>query len=191
MTNITLNLAWTLVRRHILCNHHWNFILSICVFNAFICWIFCTDEPPVHTTRGVASGGKRVTECIGPRGLGGPPRDRLAIRNTGNSGLIAETRESSPILGAVFKLQRMRSCINTPKARSSAPRCIRQPRVKAERDQSPLFIRVKQRKTLDPFRCDTELLYSRVIWESLVMLAENSHNNEVSWKTPMACQFST
>ncbi len=27
---------------------------------------------PFHTPRGVASGGKRVTECIGPRGLGGP-----------------------------------------------------------------------------------------------------------------------
>ncbi len=31
--------------------------------------------------RGVASGGKRVTECIGPRGLGA--RDRLAIGSTG------------------------------------------------------------------------------------------------------------
>ncbi len=38
----------------------------------------------------------------------------------------------------------------------------------------PRFIRDKQRKLLDPFRCDTELLYSRVIWEQLVMLAENS-----------------
>ncbi len=53
-------------------------------------------------------GGGRVTECIGPRGLA---LDRLAIGNTGTfhlrSGPIAETRESSPILGTVFKLQRM------------------------------------------------------------------------------------
>ncbi len=54
--------------------------------------------------RGVASGGKRVTECTGPRGLGA--RDRLAIGSTGtfhsSSGQIAETREISPILGAVL-----------------------------------------------------------------------------------------
>ncbi len=49
-------------------------------------------------------------------------------------------------------------------------------RVKAERDQStaqcwwtcvalrPQFIRDKQRKSLDPFRCDKEFVYSRVIW---------------------------
>ncbi len=49
------------------------------------------------------------------------------------------------------------------KPQSSDPRCIRQPRVKAEQDQSPRFIRDKQLKSLDPFRCDTELLYSRVI----------------------------
>ncbi len=48
---------------------------------------------------------------------------------------------------------------------------------------TPGFIRNRQYKLLDPFRCDTELLYSRVIWERLVMLAENSHDNEVYWKT--------
>ncbi len=67
------------------------------------------------TTRGVPSGGKRVTECIGPRGLGGPAIAILAIGNTGtfhsNSGPNAETKETSPILGAVFKLQRMRNRI--------------------------------------------------------------------------------
>ncbi len=69
------------------------------------------------------------------------------------------------------------------KPQSSAFQCIRQ-HVKAERDQSPaqhrassMIISDKQRKTLDPFRSDTELLYSRVIWESLVILAENSHEN--------------
>ncbi len=40
-------------------------------------------------------------------------------------------------------------------------------------------IRETPRETLDPFRWDTELLYSRVILGRLVMLAENSHDNEV------------
>ncbi len=65
---------------------------------------------------------------------------------------------------------------NTPKARSSAPWCNPQPFVKEwnqSTDQSPAqlwrtctallarFIGDKQRKSLDPFRCDTELLYSQ------------------------------
>ncbi len=63
----------------------------------------------------LVGGGGRVTECIGPRGLWGA-RDRLlAIGNTGtfhsNSGPNAETKSTSPILGAVFKLQRMRNRI--------------------------------------------------------------------------------
>ncbi len=40
------------LRKPALCNHHWNSVNYIFVhlcFNAFICWIFCTDEPPVHT----------------------------------------------------------------------------------------------------------------------------------------------
>ncbi len=62
--------------------------------------VLCLSDTSI-TTRG-------VTECIGPRGLA---LDRLAIGNTGTfhlrSGPIAETRESSPILGTIFTLQRM------------------------------------------------------------------------------------
>ncbi len=35
-------------------------------------WKICSTPIFLPTCRGVASGGKRVTECIGPRGLGGP-----------------------------------------------------------------------------------------------------------------------
>ncbi len=40
------------LRKPVLWNRHWNsvnFIFVHLCFNAFICWIFCTDEPPVHT----------------------------------------------------------------------------------------------------------------------------------------------
>ncbi len=79
----------------------------------FIGVVATLKQDPTHCScgvmarhRGVASGGERVTECIGPSGLG--TRDRLlAIGSTGtfysSSGPIAEMRETSPILGAVFK----------------------------------------------------------------------------------------
>ncbi len=44
-----------------------------------------------------------MTECIGPRGSTGTFHS--------SSGQIAKTRETSSILGAVFKLQRMRNRI--------------------------------------------------------------------------------
>ncbi len=70
----------------------------------------CTHKH-THTcthTDVVASGGKRVTEYIGSRGL-------LAIGSTGtfysNSGPFAEMRETSLVLDAGFKIQRMRNRI--------------------------------------------------------------------------------
>ncbi len=85
--------------------------------------------------KGLASGGKRVTECIVPRGLGGPQsptghRD-IPIRVMGRSPNIGEV--SLFIITAHAKPNKA----NTPKAPSSAPRSIRQPCVKIERDQSP------------------------------------------------------
>ncbi len=137
--------------------------------------------------RGVASGGKRVTECIGPRGLRDPPHDSLAIGNTGtfysSCGPIAKTRESSPILGAVFTLQLMRNRImqilqmrEAALSDASVSCASKMSGISVPHSSAllPRFIRDKQRKLLDPFRCDTELLYSHVIWERLVMLAENS-----------------
>ncbi len=150
-------------------------------------------------------GGKGWQSAYGPEVW--EARDRLlAIGSTGtfhsNSGPIAGKMESYPILGAVFKLQRrrMRNRIkqNTPKAKYSKskilqkreaalhPPAARQSRAYQSPAQRwtctalaallPSFIRSRDR-----FRCDTELLYSRVIWERLVMLAENSHENEVYW----------
>ncbi len=157
----------------------------ISIDNNMYCIVIC---------RGVASGGKRVTECIGPSGLGA--RDRLAIGNTrtfhSNSGPNTKMKETSPILGAVFKLQHMRNHIKQilQKCEAALPdastsRASKQSGISFPHSAAllPRSIRDKQRKSLDTFRCDTELLYSRVIWERLVMLAENSHDNEVYWKT--------
>ncbi len=111
-----------------------------------------------------------MTECIGPRGLGGPRSPGHREHRDIPFGPIAEKRESSPILGAVFKLQRRRNRIKQILQKCEAAlsdASSRQPRVK-ERDQSPhsaallpRFIRDKQRKSLDPFRCDTEFIQSR------------------------------
>ncbi len=110
-----------------------------------------------------------MTECIGPRGLGGPRSPGHREHRDIPFGPIAEKRESSPILGSVFKLQRMRNRKQILQKREAAlpDASSRQPRVK-ERDESPhsaallpRFIRDKQRKSLDPFRCDTEFIQSR------------------------------
>ncbi len=141
------------------------------------------------TTRSGLSlvGGERVTECIGPRGLGVP-----ATLFHSNSWPNADTKETSPILGAVFKLQRMRNRIKqilqeceAALRDASASLASKQSRISLLHSAAllPRFIRDKQRKTIDSFRFDTKLLYSHVIWERLVMLAENSHDNEVYWKT--------
>ncbi len=115
-------------------------------------------------TRGVANGGERVTECIGPRGQwevywpSGTPGQPIRVMS------LSPKWGRPPRYLALFIITAhvKPNTANTPKARSSATRCIRQPRGKAERDQSPAerwrtcaeplprFIRDKQRKLLDP-----------------------------------------
>ncbi len=99
-----------------------------------------------------------MTEYIGVhRGLGGPSRVHLEIGNTGtfhsSSGPIAETRESSPILGAVFKLQQMRNRIKEMLQKhqaalhdASASRASKQSGISLPHSAAllPQFIRVKQ-----------------------------------------------
>ncbi len=127
------------------------------------------------THRGVARGGKgdRVHRA---QGSGGAHDRLLAIGNTGtfhsNSWPNAETKKTSPILGTVFKLQHMRNRIKQilQKCKAALPdasssRASKQCGISLLQSAVllPRFIRNKQRKTIDPFRFDTKLLYSRVI----------------------------
>ncbi len=130
-----------------LCGRSLNFSVCVCV---------CAG--------GVASGGKRVTECIGPRGRGARDR-RLAFGNTGRfhskSGPIAETKKTSPILGAVFKLQRIQNRIKQIMRWRTCAALL------------PRLIRDKQQlshlnRSIDlQVRCDKEFVYSCVTFKVL------------------------
>ncbi len=125
----------------------------------------------------IVGGGRRVAECIEPYWPPGTPGHSIQI-------VDRKPKEICPILDTVFILQRMRNRIKQilQKHEASASCASKQNGISLPHSAA-LLPRDKQRKSLDPFRWDTELLYSRVIWERLVMLAENSHDNEVYWKT--------